>query len=75
MKTDSETASTPYLVTPAQACQALGVHRHTLAAWRRRGWLRAVKTPTGQHRYPLSEIERIVGSATNGTEAARGAID
>ncbi|MEQ9551063.1 MAG: IS607 family transposase [Coleofasciculus sp. G3-WIS-01] len=45
-------------VTPKQAAKILGVHVSSLRRWESEGKLRAIRTPGGQRRYDLKEVER-----------------
>jgi len=45
-------------VTPKQAAQILGVHVSSLRRWENEGKLKAIRTPGGQRRDLLSEVEK-----------------
>ncbi len=47
------------LLTPSEAAQRLRVTTKTLRRWALAGKVAAVTLPSGQLRYPLSEIESI----------------
>ena len=56
-----EQPNTPeILLRPYQAAALLGVTAETLRSWYRAGALKAILTVGGQHRFPTSEIERIL---------------
>lgn len=46
-------------VSTRKATRILGVSRRTLLRWKKRGHLRASKTPTGQWRWKLNELYRL----------------
>ncbi|HIC96226.1 TPA: IS607 family transposase, partial [Candidatus Bipolaricaulota bacterium] len=48
----------------AEAARMLGVTPQTLRLWVRQGKIKALKTPGGRYRYPLSEIRRLRGDIT-----------
>ncbi|MDI6810425.1 MAG: recombinase family protein [archaeon] len=54
-----------------QAAKILDVHPITIWRWTKASKIRAITTPGGQYRYPLSEIKRIKGefAGENGTRA------
>lgn len=45
-------------VTPKEAAKILGVHVSSLRRWENEGAIRAIKTPGGQRRYALQEVEK-----------------
>lgn len=49
-------------VTPKQAAKALGVNVSSLRRWENEGKITAIKTPGGQRRYSLEEIEKAAGT-------------
>ena len=51
---------TQRLLTPAQACRALGISRQTLKKWVKAGLIEAVPLPSGGWRIPESEIQRVL---------------
>jgi len=44
-----------------KAAEILGVHPITLRRWEKEGKIRCVRTPSGQRRFPRSEILRLLG--------------
>jgi excisionase family DNA binding protein len=50
-------------VTPKQAAQILGVHVSSLRRWESEGRLKAIRTPGGQRRYLLKEVEKAAGQS------------
>ncbi|WP_049757176.1 MerR family DNA-binding transcriptional regulator [Ammonifex degensii] len=44
-----------------KAAEILGVHPITLRRWEKTGKIRCIRTPSGQRRFPRSEILRLVG--------------
>eukprot|EP00961_Rhodomonas_salina_P131950 1776422-Rhodomonas_salina.1 len=53
-------------VTPAKACQVLGVSRQTLRDWSRDGKIRYAQSgPSAVHRYDLSSVIKKFGGAEN----------
>lgn len=46
-------------VMPGEAARRLGVHTRTLVRWASIGKIEHIITPTGQHRYPESEVRRL----------------
>lgn len=50
-------------VTPKQAAKILGVHVSSLRRWESEGKLKAIRTPGGQRRYSLEEVEASAGQS------------
>ncbi len=50
-------------VTPKQAAKILGVHVSSLRRWESEGKLKAIRTPGGQRRYSLKEVEKAAGQS------------
>ncbi len=48
-------------VTPREAASLLGVHVSSLRRWESEGKLKAIRTPGGQRRYQLEEVEKAAG--------------
>ena len=48
-------------VTPKQAALSLGVSVSSLRRWENEGLLKAIRTPGGQRRYLLEEVEKAAG--------------
>ncbi|BAZ15543.1 ISSoc2, resolvase [Calothrix sp. NIES-4071] len=48
-------------VTPKEAAKILGVHVSSLRRWENEGKLRAIRTPGGQRRFILDEVEKVAG--------------
>ncbi|MDN5347409.1 MAG: putative resolvase [Clostridia bacterium] len=44
-----------------KAAEILGVHPVTLRRWEREGKIRCIRTPSGQRRFPRSEVLRLLG--------------
>ncbi len=60
------------LLSISQAAKKLGVHPNRLRAWEKRGLINPVRLPSGQRRYPVDEINRILG--TGGVRAEPEAV-
>ena len=53
-----------------KAAEILGIHPITLRRWEKEGKIRCVRTPSGQRRFPRSEVLRLLGGeAPSGTRA------
>ncbi|HBT47287.1 MAG TPA: IS607 family transposase [Peptococcaceae bacterium] len=50
------------LLSIGEAAKRLGVHPNRLRAWEKQGLIRPVRLPSGQRRYPVEEINRILGT-------------
>lgn len=50
------------LLSIGEAAKRLGVHPNRLRAWEKQGLIRPVRLPSGQRRYPVEEINRILGA-------------
>jgi excisionase family DNA binding protein len=48
-------------VSPKEAARQLGVHPGSLRRWENEGKIKAVKTPGGQRRYSIEDIQRARG--------------
>jgi excisionase family DNA binding protein len=48
-------------VTPKEAAKTLGVSVSSLRRWESEGRIKAIRTPGGQRRYVLEEIEEAAG--------------
>lgn len=48
-------------VTPKEAAKILGVHVSSLRRWENEGKLKAIRTPGGQRRFDLEEVEKAAG--------------
>ncbi|MDH6097793.1 MerR family DNA-binding transcriptional regulator, partial [Anabaenopsis sp. FSS-46] len=48
-------------ITPKEAAKILGVHVSSLRRWENEGKLKAIRTPGGQRRFILEEVEKIGG--------------
>jgi putative resolvase len=48
-------------VTPKEAAKILGVHVSSLRRWENEGKLKAIRTPGGQRRFILGEVEKVAG--------------
>ncbi|AFV13060.1 MerR-like regulatory protein [Thermacetogenium phaeum DSM 12270] len=60
------------LLSIGEAAKRLGVHPNRLRAWEKQGLIRPVRLPSGQRRYPVEEINRILG--TGGIKAESDAV-
>jgi len=50
------------LLSIGEAAKRLGVHPNRLRAWEKQGLIKPVRLPSGQRRYPVEEIDRILGT-------------
>lgn len=50
------------LLSISQAAKKLGVHPNRLRAWEKQGLITPIRLPSGQRRYPIEEINRILGT-------------
>jgi predicted site-specific integrase-resolvase len=57
------------LLSIGEAAKKLGVHPNRLRAWEKQGLIRPVRLPSGQRRYPVEEINRILGTGEIKTES------
>ena len=57
------------LLTSAEVAERFGVDQRTAVLWAKRGRLRALRTPGGQHRFRAAEIESLLKS-NNGESTA-----
>jgi predicted site-specific integrase-resolvase len=60
------------LLSIREAAKRLGVHPNRLRAWEKQGLIKPVRLPSGQRRYPVEEINRILG--TGGINAEPDAV-
>lgn len=60
------------LLSIGEAAKRLGVHPNRLRAWEKQGLIKPVRLPSGQRRYPIEEINRILG--TGGIKAEPDAV-
>lgn len=60
------------LLSIGEEAKRLGVHPNRLRAWEKQGLIRPVRLPSGQRRYPIDEINRILG--TGGIKAEPDAV-
>lgn len=51
-------------VTPKEVAELLGVSTSSLRRWENEGKLKAIRTPGGQRRFVLSEVEKVAGVRT-----------
>lgn len=54
------------LLTSAEVASMFGVDRRTVVLWAKRGRLPALRTPGGQHRFRLTEIQQLLRQVENG---------
>jgi predicted site-specific integrase-resolvase len=50
------------LLSIGEAAKRLGVHPNRLRAWEKQGLIKPVRLPSGQRRYPVEEINCILGT-------------
>lgn len=50
------------LLKPSKVAKLLGVDTHTIYRWIEKGYIAAIRLPSGQLRIPSSEVERIFSS-------------
>ncbi|WP_027719455.1 IS607 family transposase [Desulfovirgula thermocuniculi] len=50
------------LLSIGEAAKRLGVHPNRLKAWEKQGLIKPVRLPSGHRRYPVEEINRILGT-------------
>ena len=60
------------LLSIGEAAKRLGVHPNRLKAWEKQGLIKPVRLPSGHRRYPVEEINRILG--TGGIKAEPDAV-
>jgi excisionase family DNA binding protein len=53
-------AASDELLTSAEVAERFGVDRRTVVLWAKRGRLRALRTPGGQHRFRAEEVEKLL---------------
>jgi excisionase family DNA binding protein len=56
----AEPAEPSELLTSAEVASMFGVDRRTVVLWAKRGRLPALRTPGGQHRFRLLEMQRLL---------------
>ncbi len=49
----------PRLLSIGEAARELGVSDQTLRTWEKKGFIKAVRLPSGYRRYTVEEIERM----------------
>jgi putative resolvase len=54
------------LLSSKKVCELLGVTQMTLWRWTKAGKIKAIRTLGGMYRYPMSEIDRILGKQPTG---------
>jgi excisionase family DNA binding protein len=59
------------LLTPGEVASLLHVDANTVARWCNEGRLRAIRTPGGHRRYPVSEVLRLARRGTTPVPKAR----
>lgn len=50
------------LLKPSSVAKLLGVDTHTIYRWIEKGYITAVRLPSGRLRIPSNEVERILAS-------------
>lgn len=63
------------LLQVREAANALGVHENTLRRWEEKGYLRAVKLPTGVRRFRAEDIRVLRDQMFNGFAPLNGSDD
>jgi excisionase family DNA binding protein len=58
--TDSNTYRGPVALPIGEVARQLGVSIGTVRNWERDGRINSFRTPGGQRRFPMSELERIM---------------
>ena len=53
-------AETTKLLTISEAARVLGVHQQTLRRWSDAGFVRHQRTPSGQRRYDVADLEDVM---------------
>ena len=48
------------LLAPQETARRLGISRNTLLRWEERGYIEPIRTPTGQRRYRLEDVTRLL---------------
>jgi len=59
-RNDNNTMTTGTLMSPSSLASYLSVTMKTLRRWRRRGLVPFVRLPSGQYRYDLNAVERVL---------------
>jgi excisionase family DNA binding protein len=62
-------AASSAIVSAADVAELFGVSDKTVRRWQRKGLIRALRLPSGQHRYRLSDIEAVFAAAQAEEEA------
>jgi len=57
-------ASAPDRLRVAEAAQYLGVHPDTLRRWERAGKIRAYRTPGGERRFDITDLDQAIKAAS-----------
>ncbi|HMF83714.1 MAG TPA: helix-turn-helix domain-containing protein [Acidimicrobiia bacterium] len=58
-----------HLLTSAEVASLFGVDRRTVVLWAKRGRIRALRTPGGQHRFRAVEIRGLLERHEGGNDA------
>lgn len=58
------------LLTSGEVAETFRVHVTTVGRWARKGFIRAIKTPTGIYRYRRGDVEAYLGHHDDDDEAA-----
>ena len=56
---ETTTESSPELIPIGEAARLLGVSVETVRRWEVRGIIAATRTPLGQRRFAVTEVERV----------------
>jgi len=62
------------LLTLGKASAMLGVHRDTLRNWSDEGKIKSIRTPGGHRKFPLSEVQKHMGTETPVEESANRTV-
>jgi excisionase family DNA binding protein len=72
----SSTANTSRLgLTTSEAARHLGVSLSTVRRWSDMGYLRGYRTPGGQRRFPVQELDEFVASLEARSERPSGRFE
>ena len=62
----TQTVETDMLLTPAEVATMFRVDPKTVTRWARAGKISSVRTLGGHRRFPLSEVQAIIGDTPEG---------
>ena len=72
-KTITTAAERPQLLSRADVATRFGVSPQTITRWANEGLITSVRTLGGQRRYPVQEVERLLGTLFRGSPGRAGA--